>query len=150
MVSTHSAAWRPCLVWMLVVSTALSGCALRREARVTGVYAPAAEVNLGVYPAGTPVRLRLTNGERVEGVLVSSEADTVSVEQKAGEPPRVIAHASIAEVSVGEVSKPGRLERLPAGGILVVVALGAAAAWAVVWTAYWLLGKACESSDGSC
>jgi len=134
MVSTRSAAWRSCLVWILVVSTALSGCALRREARVTGVYAPAAEVNLGVYPAGTPVRLRLTNGERVEGVLVSNEADTVSVELKAGEPPRVIAHASIAEVSVGEVSKPGRLERLPGAAKVALVPVAVGAFWLMLYS----------------
>ena len=140
MASTCLVAWRSCLVWVLVVSTALSGCALRRDARVVGVYAPAAEVNLGVYPPGTPLRLRLTSGERVEGVLVSVEADTVLVESKAGEPARVVAQASIAEVSVGEVSKPGR-----AAGATVLYATLVVAA---VYLFYYLIGKACE--DSSC
>jgi hypothetical protein len=147
--STALGGWRSCLVWVLVASTALSGCALHRDAKVVGVYAPAADVNLGVYPAGTPVRLRLTSGERVEGVLVSVEADTVSVELKAGEPARAIAQTSIAEVSVGEVVKPGLLAGQPAAvKVLVGVPLFAVASWGAAWLFYYLVGKACGDGCG--
>lgn len=97
-------------------------------------------MNLGVYPPGTPLRLRLTSGERVEGVLVSVEADTVSVQSTPGEPARVVAQASIAEVSVGEVAKPGR-----AAGLQVLYVILAVAG---VYLFYYLMGRACE--DSSC
>lgn len=141
------ARWRSAVACVLIVSMALSGCALRRDASVAldPQEAAALQMKLDSHPRGTPVSLRLNSGERVDGLLVETAPDTVSVEVKARAPLRVIARTSI----VG-VSDPGPLARVPAGGRLFVVAAVAAAAWAVVWTVYWLLGKACESSDGSC
>lgn len=92
---------RALVAWILVFSTGLSGCAARRDAAVVSAPEPASAVQarLDGYPSGTRMRLGLAGGERVEGVLLWADADSVSLETAPGAPPRVIARTSIVEAS---------------------------------------------------
>ena len=92
---------RALVVWILVFSTGLSGCAMRRDAAVVSApeAASAVQARLDGYPSGTQVRLGLTGGESVVGVLLWVDAESVSVETAPGAAPRVIARTSIVEAS---------------------------------------------------
>ena len=80
---------------------------MRRDAGV--VHAPeaasAVQARLDAYPSGTRVRLGLTGGERVEGVLMWVDAESVSVETTSGAAPRVIARTAIVEASAATTTE---------------------------------------------
>jgi len=98
---------RALVVWLLVFSTGLSGCAMRRDAGVVAApeAASAVQARLDAYPSGTRVRLGLTGGERVEGVLMWADAESVSLETAPGAVPRVIARTAIVEASAATTAE---------------------------------------------
>lgn len=136
---------RALVVWILVFSTGLSGCAMRRDAAV--VSAPeatsAVQARLDGYPSGTQVRLGLVGGEHVEGVLVWADAESVSLETAPGAPPRVIARTSIVEASTTTTAG----HRVRTAKSWAVVGLVVAAT--VVFVGYILALASCAAS-GNC
>lgn len=98
---------RRLVAWLLVFSTALSGCALRRDPTV----APSPDAGLSLqaqidaYPSGTRVRLGLRGGERIDGVLMWVDAESVSLETAPGATPRVIPRSSIVAVTTATTAE---------------------------------------------
>jgi hypothetical protein len=136
---------RRALVWLLVFSTGLSGCALRRDAATapSPAASPSVQARLDAYPSGTPVRLGLAGGERVEGVLIWVDPETVSIETARDTAPRVIPRASVVEVSDRTTAE----HRVRTAKSWAVIGLAAAAT--VVFLGYILALAGCAAS-GDC
>lgn len=66
------------VAWILLFSTGLSGCAMRRDAAVVSGPEAASDVQarLDGYPSGARVRRGLAGGERIEGVLLWAESES--------------------------------------------------------------------------
>lgn len=93
-------AFRSLVVWAVVASTAASGCALRQGAGGAAARGPGAvQARLDSYPLGTDLRVRLRGGERVSGVLVWIDRETLSIESAPPQPPRVIPRSLVTDVS---------------------------------------------------
>ena len=127
---------RALVVWLLVFATGLPGCAMRRDAGVVPApeAASAVQARLDAYPSGTRVRLGLTGGERVEGVLMWVDAESVSLETTSGAAPRVIARTAIVEASAATTTE-NKVRTASSRAVIGTLAV-VAGAIALMWIAH--------------